>query len=112
MSYNQPPPPPPPPPPPGFSSAPGYGMPPKPSNYLVWSILTTLFCCLPLGIVAIIQSTKVDSLYSAGQYAAADAASRAAKKWILWGVVAAAVLTVLYIVLVVFLGVLSSGSDY
>ena len=25
---------------------------PKPNDYLVWSILTTLFCCLPIGIAA------------------------------------------------------------
>ncbi|WP_010343070.1 CD225/dispanin family protein, partial [Xanthomonas sacchari] len=27
---------------------------PQVSNNLVWAILTTLFCCLPLGIVSIV----------------------------------------------------------
>ena len=29
-------------------------------NNLVWAILTTLFCCLPLGIVSIVHAAKVD----------------------------------------------------
>ena len=38
----------------------------KPDNYLIWAILTTILCCLPLGIVAIVYSSKVDTLWSAG----------------------------------------------
>lgn len=30
-----------------------------PDNYLVYSILTTLFCCLPFGIVGIVKSAQV-----------------------------------------------------
>jgi len=30
-----------------------------PDNNLVWAILCTVMCCMPLGIVAIIKSTKV-----------------------------------------------------
>ena len=40
------------PPPPGYPpQQPPAGQ--APDNYLVWSILVTLFCCLPFGIVAI-----------------------------------------------------------
>ena len=57
-----PPPPSTPPPPPGMPPPPGWGQGnsgqgwqqpagPKPPSYLVWAILTTLFCCLPFGIV-------------------------------------------------------------
>ena len=35
-----------------------------PDNKLVWSILVTLFCCLPFGIVAIIKSAEVNSKWS------------------------------------------------
>lgn len=49
----------------------------KPDNNLVWAILTTILCCLPFGVVAIIYSTKVDSAWSAGNY---DEAQEAAKK--------------------------------
>lgn len=31
------------------------------NNYLILSIMTTIFCCLPLGIVAIVFSTQVSS---------------------------------------------------
>ncbi len=90
-----------PPPPPGSPMQPPMGAPPvKPSNYLAWSIITTIFCCLPLGIVAIIQSTKVDSLYASGQYVAAIKASEDAKKWNIWGMVAAAIVGIGYLVLV------------
>lgn len=54
---------------------------PKPENYLVQSILITLCCCLPLGIVAIVFSAQVDSKWSAGDYAGAIEASENAKKW-------------------------------
>lgn len=54
---------------------------PKPKNYLVWAILSTLFCCVPLGIVAIIHSTKVDSLYYSGNYAEAKKESDLAEDW-------------------------------
>lgn len=57
----------------------GYYQPQCPSNYLVWSILSTLLCCLPLGIVAIIYSTKVDSAWNAGNFGEAQKASSQAK---------------------------------
>ena len=54
---------------------------PKPENYLVQSILATLCCCLPFGIVAIVYSAQVDSKYNGGDYSGAVAASNNAKKW-------------------------------
>lgn len=53
-------------------------MPPKPNNHLVFSILVTLFCCLPLGVVAIVKSCAVDSAYNAGNYPEAEACSKSA----------------------------------
>lgn len=46
-------------------------MPPKPENYLVWAILSTVCCCLPFGLVSIVYAAKVDSLYTSKQYEAA-----------------------------------------
>ena len=37
-----------------------FNTPPK--NWLVESILVTLFCCLPLGIAGIINASKVEGL--------------------------------------------------
>ena len=58
-------------------------MPPKPENYLVWAILSTVCCCLPFGLVSIVYAAKVDSLYTSKQYEAALEASGKAKMWAL-----------------------------
>jgi hypothetical protein len=85
----------PPPPPAGSYSAPagnyaaGGGIqPPRIPNYLVQSILITLCCCLPLGIVAIIFAAQVNQKLAAGDIAGAEEASRKAKMfcWIGFGV--------------------------
>lgn len=65
--------------PPAPTSAPG-GQPSVP-NYLVQSILCTLCCCLPLGIVAIIYASQVSTKLALGDYAGAQAASKNAKLW-------------------------------
>jgi interferon-induced transmembrane protein/zinc ribbon protein len=50
-------------------------------NYLVFAILTTVFCCLPTGIPAIIFAAQVNGKLLAGDYAGAQAASKNAKLW-------------------------------
>ena len=50
-------------------------------NYLVFSILTTVLCCLPTGIPAIIYSAQVNGKLQAGDIAGAQVASRNAKMW-------------------------------
>jgi hypothetical protein len=57
--------------------------PPPPSSNLIWAILVTIFCCLPLGIPAIIFAAQVDSKYAMGDYAGAQASAAKAKTWIL-----------------------------
>ncbi len=52
-----------------------------PKTWLVESILATLFCCLPFGIVGIVNATRVESLYDKGNYSAAEQASADAKRW-------------------------------
>ena len=47
-------------------------------NHLVWAILSTLFCCLPLGIVSIVFAAQVDGKRAAGDLAGAQEASRKA----------------------------------
>ncbi|OON68388.1 hypothetical protein B0919_13860 [Hymenobacter sp. CRA2] len=53
----------------------------RPKNWLVESILVTLFCCLPFGIVGIINAASVNSRYDAGDYNGALHASEQAGKW-------------------------------
>ena len=73
-----------------------------PKNWLIESILVTIMCCLPLGIVGIIYATKVDTLWSTGQRDAAYQASREAGKWVKLGAIIGLVVIVLYIMLLVF----------
>ncbi len=61
----------------------------KPTSWLWQSIVATLLCCLPFGIVGIIFAAKVDSLYNNGRYAESVKASKNAKTWTLVAVVAA-----------------------
>jgi len=53
----------------------------KPKNYLVQSILVTLCCCLPIGIVSIVYAAQVDSKWNAGDRQGAIHASQNANKW-------------------------------
>ena len=48
-------------------------------NYLTYSVLVTLFCCLPVGIAAIVFSTQVDAKLRVGDRAGALRASNTAK---------------------------------
>lgn len=70
--------------------------PPMPKTWLVESILVTLFCCLPFGIVGIVNAVKVDTLYYAGQYDEALYRSTQAKKWIQWGFFVGLAGTIIY----------------
>ena len=90
------------------AAAPNYAD--KPETYLVWAILTTLFCCLPFGIVSIINAAKVDSAWAQGQYLEAAQRSASAKKWAIWAAVAGGVVAALYFIAVVVIGVGIAGS--
>lgn len=50
-------------------------------NYLVFAILTTILCCLPTGIPAIVFAAQVNSKLQAGDLAGAKSASNNAKLW-------------------------------
>ena len=80
------------------------------SNNLVWAILSTVFCCLPLGIVSIIKSTQVSGLWAQGQHAAAQQSAQDAKKFAMWAAIAGVIVGVLWIILQVVVGVSMFGS--
>ena len=66
----------------------GAGMPLQTiPNYLVWSILVTILCCLPLGIPAIIFSSQVNQKIQIGDENGAMEASKKAKMfcWLSFG---------------------------
>jgi hypothetical protein len=54
---------------------------PKIQNYLVPSILVTLCCCVPAGIVAIVYAAQVNSKLAAGDFTGAQESARLAKIW-------------------------------
>ena len=97
-----------PPPPPGNYGGPGGAPPP---NHLVWAILSTLFCCLPLGIASIVFAAQVNSKYAAGDVAGAQESSKKARTFALWATIIGVVLGILYVLLVVVLGVAGSSLD-
>jgi hypothetical protein len=69
-----------------------------PKTYMAESILVTLFCCLPFGVVGIINASKVSSLYAAGNVELAQAASLEAKKWTKIGFICGLAFYVLYLI--------------
>lgn len=64
----------------GYPPQSPYGQPVKPSNHLVWSIITIFMCFIP-GIVATIYASQVDGMWSQGRWADATKASNNAKTW-------------------------------
>ena len=67
-----------------------------PPNYLVFAILTTIFCCQILGIVSIVFAAQVNSKWAAGDFEGALNASKNAKlwAWVAFGCGIAIILTV------------------
>jgi hypothetical protein len=59
----------------------GQPYPACPPTNMVWAIISTLLCCVPLGIVAIIYSNKVSKKYYEGDLAAAEHYSEVSAWW-------------------------------
>ena len=78
--------------------------PARPKNWLVESILVTVLCCLPFGIVGIIYAAGVNSKYDAGNYADALESSRQAGRWTKIGFFVGIAVIVLYVLFFVILG--------
>lgn len=83
----------------------------KPDNYLVWAILSTILCCLPLGVVSIIYSCKVNSLWEGRQEQEAYEAARKAKNWAIASAVSGVVFSILYVVAIVAFGFTMANTD-
>ncbi|WP_028048124.1 CD225/dispanin family protein [Cellulomonas sp. URHD0024] len=127
--YGTPPPPPPTAPPapqygsPQYGAAPQYGGAPyapqygapvgaPPNNYLVWSILTTVFCCIALGIPSIVFASQVNSKWAQGDVAGAQASSVKARQFAMWSAIVGGILIAAYVGLVVIGSLASSNSGY
>jgi hypothetical protein len=73
-------------------------------NYLVQSILVTIFCCLPSGIAAIVFSSQVNTKLAAGDYAGALESSKKAKMWCWVSFGVGAGISLIYIVFMLLYG--------
>jgi hypothetical protein len=103
-----------PPPPPYGAMPPGSYQPaggPPPPNYLVWAILSTIFCCLPLGIPAIVFASQVNSKWQMGDYAGAQDSSRKAKNFSLWATIIGPILSIIYFVVIIGSGALDASTS-
>ncbi len=74
---------------------------PMPPTYLVWSVVTTILCCLIPGIVAIIFSAQVSSKFYQGDIEGARRASRNAEIWIIISFVLGVLSNTLYLPLMI-----------
>lgn len=83
-----------------------FGAPPQ--NYLVWAILSTVFCCLPLGVASIVFAAQVNSKWNAGDRAGAEDSSRKAKQFAMWSAIAGALVIAGYLAIGV-IGAMSSN---
>ena len=77
---------------------------PPPKNWLVESILVTIFCCLPFGIVGIVNAANVNSRLAVGDYAGAVQASQQAGKWTKIGFFVSLAGTALYLIFIALFG--------
>tara|TARA_R110001583_G_scaffold58714_4_gene174827 strand:- start:2726 stop:2992 length:267 start_codon:yes stop_codon:yes gene_type:complete len=77
----------------------------QPKNYLIESILATIFCCFPFGIPAIIYASQVNSKFAIGDYEGAQKASKNAKNWTIWSAIMGLIIIVFAIIIpFIFLG--------
>ncbi|HEU0152869.1 MAG TPA: CD225/dispanin family protein [Arenimonas sp.] len=54
---------------------------PHVENNLVWAILSTICCCVPFGIVAIVYAARVNTKLAAGDVQGAMSDANNAKIW-------------------------------
>jgi hypothetical protein len=83
---------------------------PMPPTYLWQSIAVTILCCLPLGILAVIFATRVESRWQNGDYEGALHASKTARNTAFWSFIIGLFVHIAVLIYLVFLaGVLSGG---
>ncbi len=89
-----------PPPPPGSST--------PPDNHLAKAIISTIICCMPLGIVAIVHASRVNGRFLAGDIAVAELNAKKANDWGNWSIALGFIGGLLYFIVVMIAGVVDS----
>jgi len=82
-----------------------------PPNYLVFAILSTIFCCQVLGIVSIVFAAQVNSKWNAGDYQGALNASKNAKLWALISALSGFIIIAAFTLLSIFGVIAGIGLD-
>lgn len=85
--------------------------------YLIFSILATICCCLPLGVASIVYASKINSLQRMGDYEGAKDAAKKAKIFCISSAVVGVIASIVMGAAGVFdvledLGYSSSGSSF
>lgn len=76
-------------------------------SYLVQSLLSTLCCCPPIGLIALIYSLRVNASLRADNPRRAEEASIRAKQWVITALVAGILTHIVLIALQIVGGVLT-----
>jgi uncharacterized membrane protein len=73
-------------------------MPPV-ETYLVKSILVTILCFMPFGVVALVHSAMAEAKRSSGDWRGAREASRTANKWANLAIIIGIALLVVFLII-------------
>ena len=72
----------------------------QPKNWLIESIVITIFCCMPFGIVGIVLSSLVDKYWREGDKEVAIKLSNEAGKWVKYGFIFGLIVGAIYFMLI------------
>jgi len=76
-----------------------YRIPPK--TWFIESILVTIFCCMPFGVVGLVYAVQVRSMIEIGRLDLAENFSKQAKNWTIIGFFIGLCIVFLWVLLVI-----------
>jgi len=85
---------------------------PMPKNWLVESIIVTVLCCLPMGVVGIVFASQVQTKFAAGDIEGAKTASRQAGLFTKIGFFIGLGVVVIYALILILIFLFGSASIF